>query len=71
MTQISEILDSMQSKYKIREKVEGARELENSKATWSRIQAGDNFDELGFEDNHEKERFLKEWISENPYSNLT
>ena len=41
--------------------------LENSRATWERIGSGDAFAELGFQSQSEKEDFLKEWISENPY----
>ncbi len=66
---VEELLNSMQTKYK---KGEGGtlRTLENSKDTWSRIAAKDDFSELGFTSESEKEEFLKSWISDNPYSNI-
>lgn len=48
----------------------GNRHLENSKDTWSRIQQRDDFAELGFNDSNEKDAWLKEWIENNPYSNI-
>lgn len=44
------------------------RNLENNKETWSRIANKDNFSELGFNSDSEKEKFLKEWIEQNPYN---
>jgi hypothetical protein len=46
------------------------RTLENSRETWKRIAAKDSFSELGFGNESEKEKFLKSWIEENPYSNI-
>jgi len=48
---------------------QGGNKLENSKITWSRIGAKDQFLELGLEET-EKDAFLKEWTEENPYSNI-
>lgn len=44
--------------------------LENSVETWRRIGERDSFSELGFKSDSEKEEFLQEWISNNPYSNI-
>ncbi len=41
----------------------------NPRETWSRIQKKDDFEELGLEKS-ELDNFLKEWIAENPYTNL-
>lgn len=46
------------------------RQLENSVETWRRIQDGSWADDMNFSDEKEKESFLKEWISENPYNNI-
>jgi len=43
--------------------------LENNKDTWSRIGKKDSFSELGLEGS-ELDKFLEEWIAENPYSNI-
>lgn len=43
--------------------------LDNTRETWERIGRKDNFSELGLDDG-ELEQFLKEWIDNNPYSNL-
>jgi hypothetical protein len=43
--------------------------LENTKETWRRIGNKDKFVELGLEDG-ELENFLKEFVEDNPYSNL-
>lgn len=66
---IEELLNTMQNKYK-ENKTEGARNLENTKETWKRIQEKDAFSEFGFASTSEKDEFLKEWISEHPYSNI-
>lgn len=65
---ITELLNSMQK----RDRTEsvGSRTLSNSKDTWQRIANKDSFEELGFSDESEKEKFLKEWINDNPYSNI-
>lgn len=73
MTDIEKILKAMQSKHQIREKKEGEeleRRLENTKETWKRIANRDSFDELEFNDDAEKESFLKEFIEENPYKDI-
>ena len=43
--------------------------LENSRETWERIGNRDKFSELGLEGS-DLDEFLKEWINDNPYSNL-
>lgn len=43
--------------------------LENSKETWRRIGDKDKFAELGLESS-ELDEFLKEWMDNNPYSNI-
>jgi hypothetical protein len=43
--------------------------LTNSKDTWKRIGQGDSFSELGL-NSSELESFLKEWVENNPYSNI-
>lgn len=43
--------------------------LENTRETWERIGNKDKFSELGLDDG-ELEQFLKEWIDNNPYSNI-
>ncbi len=67
---IEELLNSMQSKYKLRDININGRTLPNNINTWSRIANRDSFSELLFSDESEKESFLKEWINENPYNNI-
>ena len=43
--------------------------LDNTRETWERIGNKDKFSELGLDDG-ELEQFLKEWIDNNPYSNI-
>jgi hypothetical protein len=43
--------------------------LANTKETWTRIGEGDSFSELGLQSS-ELDDFLKEWIEENPYTNI-
>lgn len=43
--------------------------LENNRDTWRRIGNKDKFEELGLEGS-DLDNFLKEWASNNPYSNL-
>lgn len=43
--------------------------LTNTKSTWERIGSGDTFEELGLSGS-ELDDFLKEWIDDNPYSNI-
>jgi hypothetical protein len=69
-SEIDKILKSMQSKYQIRDKIENERHLENTKETWQRIGNKDSFDELGFDNDAEKESFLKEFIENNPYKDI-
>lgn len=59
---IDELLMALQSPNK-------ESKLENTREAWSRIGRKDNFSELGLDDG-ELEQFLKEWIDNNPYSNL-
>ena len=59
---IDDLLNSLQNPEK-------TSTLENNKDTWSRIQSKDSFSELGLEGS-ELESFLKEWIGDNPYSNI-
>lgn len=58
---IEDLLNSLENPNK--------KTLDNTKDTWSRIGAKDSFDELEM-DSTELDDFLKEWIEENPYSNL-
>jgi len=43
--------------------------LSNTKDTWSRIGSRDAFSELGMNPS-ELDRFLQEWIDNNPYNNI-
>lgn len=45
------------------------RQLENSLETWRRIGGGDKFREL-FDNDQEAEQAIKEFIDNNPYSNI-
>lgn len=47
----------------------GTSKLPNTKDTWARIGSQDSFSELGLS-RSELDNFLKEWIDENPYSNI-
>ena len=66
---IKELLDTMQNKYKGGDS-KNIRSLSNNKDTWQRIANRDDFSDLGFTSESEKESFLKEWISDNPYKNI-
>lgn len=44
-------------------------DLPNTSETWSRIANKDKFTELGLEPS-ELEGFLKEWVKDNPYSDI-
>jgi hypothetical protein len=66
---IKELLDTMQNKYKGGDS-KNIRSLSNNKETWQRIANRDDFSDLGFTSESEKESFLKEWISDNPYKNI-
>ncbi len=66
---IKELLDTMQNKYKGGDS-KNIRTLSNNKETWERIANRDDFSDLGFTSESEKESFLKEWISDNPYKNI-
>ena len=43
--------------------------LDNTRETWERIGNKDRFEELGLEGS-DLDEFLKEWIDNNPYSNI-
>jgi len=45
--------------------------LENNAETWRRIAERDDFNELGFSSESDKEAFLKEWIENNPYLSIS
>lgn len=65
---IDELLNALKNPNKLDE--EGSvSKLSNTKETWERLGAKDSFSELGLEGS-ELEEFLKEWIAENPYTNL-
>jgi hypothetical protein len=66
---IKELLDTMQNKYKGGDS-KNIRSLSNNKETWQRIANKDDFSDLGFTSDSEKESFLKEWCKENDYSNI-
>lgn len=59
---IDELLMALQSPNK-------ENKLENSRDTWERIGNKDKFEELGLEGS-DLDEFLKEWIDNNPYSNI-
>lgn len=61
MATIDELLKSLQTKTISNNK------LENNKDTWSRIASKDSFNELNLPQS-ELDKFLSDWISENPYS---
>lgn len=66
-----ELLHSLKSAIPYNEySKDNKRYLPNSVATWKRIGEGDSFSEFGFNSNSEREEFLKDWISDNPYSNI-
>tara|TARA_R110000868_G_scaffold14426_4_gene67209 strand:+ start:25692 stop:25901 length:210 start_codon:yes stop_codon:yes gene_type:complete len=67
MATIEELLKSM---YTVSNPVKGdfTGRLENNAETWRRIAERDEFAELGFNSDSDKEDFLKQWIEENPYS---
>jgi hypothetical protein len=67
---IEELLNSMQGKYKIRDKTLNGKSLPNNVDTWNRIANRDSFSEFLFSDESEKDKFLREWINENPYNNI-
>ena len=47
----------------------GRPNLPNTKETWNRIRAGEDFDELGLNTTDLK-NFLEKWIEDNDYNNL-
>ena len=63
---IDDLLNSLQNPVSAKKQKE---KLKNNKATWSRIGAGDSFEELGMESS-ELNDFLKEWIDDNDYNNI-
>ena len=62
---IDDLLNSLKNPNKPKE---GAT-LENNRSTWERIGKRDSFSELGLEGG-ELEKFLQDWINDNPYSNI-
>jgi hypothetical protein len=44
--------------------------LENTREIWRRIGQGDSFQEMGFENEDAKNKWLSEWCAENPYSSI-
>jgi len=59
---IEDLLNSLRDPQKVT--------LENNKETWERIGRKDKFEELGLEPS-ELDEFLKEFVNNNPYNNLT
>ena len=59
---IDDLLNSLQNPEK-------PNKLENNVETWKRIRNKDSFSELGLEGSN-LDSFLKEWLSDNPYSNI-
>lgn len=45
------------------------KKLENTFDTWSRIGARDSFTDLGIKES-ELDKFLSDWIKDNPYENI-
>ena len=67
MATIEELLKSMLTLQSDKKSTGDFTGLPNNKETWERIANRDAFPELGFGSDSEKEAFLKDWISENPY----
>ncbi len=67
MATIEELLKSMYTVGPNNPKSDFTGKLENNAETWRRIAEKDDFSELGFSSDSEKEAFLKQWIEENPY----
>jgi len=44
--------------------------LPNTRDTWRRLGERDEFAELAFASESDKERFLSEWASQNDYNNI-
>lgn len=65
MSDIKELLRKLKSGYK----KEINPKLPNTKETWERIGSRDGFEELDMTD-EDLNYFLKEWIGQNPYSNI-
>ena len=53
----------------IQQNVNDRVSLDNNKNTWRKIGERDRFSELGL-NSSELEDFLKEWVSDNEYSNI-
>lgn len=70
MTPIQKLLAEMQGKYAKNDTEKSINRLENNAETWRRIGEKDSFDELNFDSEEEKEKFLEEWVSENEYKNI-
>lgn len=63
MASIEELLMALQNPN------EGNAKLRNDYETWRRIGNKDDFSELGLSSS-ELDKFLEDWISENPYENI-
>lgn len=61
---IDDLLNSLKNPNKSEKKT-----LDNTSETWARIGKRDSFEELGL-GSSELEEFLKEWTSQNGYSNI-
>jgi len=61
---IDDLLNSLQNPENL-----SPGELKNIRETWSRIGSKDKFEELGLEPG-ELEKFLAEWVKDNPYSDI-
>ena len=54
-----------------KETLQANKTLKNTSSTWSKIGSRDSFEELGFESPGELDEFLKEWVEENEYKNIS
>ena len=69
---IKELLEQLQTKYKDKATTgTSIRELANTQDTWRKIQNGSWSDNMSFLDDSEKDSFLRDWISENPYLSIS
>jgi len=64
MSTLSKLFEALREQYSER------LSLPNTRETWERIGKGDDFKEFGFTSESEKEEFLKDWMKNNPYSNI-
>lgn len=65
MATIEELLKSLQ----IKQPSVTDGKLNNTRETWQRISSKDSFDELKLKGS-ELDKFLSDWIAENPYNNV-